>query len=81
MGFNKENHNHQLEINDLIDETVNNAVARRNDALDTTENLSDEETKNITGGASLSIRFPIVLGIIYYPPDITIAIDQTIKSV
>lgn len=39
--------NHRLEINDLIDSAVNNAVARRNEAL---ASVSDEEAKNVSGG-------------------------------
>jgi len=64
MEINKKN---QFEINDLIDESVSNAVARRNEALDSVENLSDEEAKNVTGGASIAVK-PIVLGIIVRPP-------------
>jgi hypothetical protein len=62
METNKKN---QFEINDLIDEAVNNAVARRGEALDSVENLSDEEAKNVTGGALIR---PIILGIIICPP-------------
>ncbi|MFM6076752.1 MAG: hypothetical protein ACKPB9_35085 [Dolichospermum sp.] len=63
--------NHRLEINDLIDSAVNNAVARRNEALAA---VSDEEAKNVSGGiATTSIPLitngaipikPIICGII-----------------
>jgi hypothetical protein len=43
--------NHRLEINDLIDSAVNNAVARRNEAL---VSVSDEEAKNVSGGIALT---------------------------
>lgn len=69
METNKKN---QFEINDLIDEAVNNAVSRRSEALDAVENLSDEEAKNVTGGASIALK-PIILGRIFWPP-ITIGI-------
>ncbi|WP_174783607.1 hypothetical protein [Dolichospermum sp. UHCC 0259] len=62
MEINKKN---QFEINDLIDESVSNAVARRSEALDSVENLSDEEAKNVTGGALIK---PIILGRIFWPP-------------
>jgi len=67
MEINKKN---QFEINDLIDESVSNAVARRNEALDSVENLSDEEAKNVTGGASIKLRRikPIIAGFIGLPP-------------
>ena len=69
MEINKKN---QFEINDLIDEAVNNAVARRGEALNSVENLSDEEAKNVTGGAALKSVKPIILGRIW--PPITIGI-------
>ncbi|MTJ47581.1 hypothetical protein FJR05_06645 [Dolichospermum sp. UHCC 0259] len=59
------NKKNQFEINDLIDESVSNAVARRSEALDSVENLSDEEAKNVTGGALIK---PIILGRIFWPP-------------
>ncbi|MDK2410087.1 hypothetical protein QHH11_18050 [Aphanizomenon sp. PH219] len=64
MEINKKN---QFEINDLIDEAVSNAVARRSEALDSVENLSDEEAKNVTGGAALESVKPIILGRIFPP--------------
>ncbi|MEH1966949.1 hypothetical protein [Nostoc sp.] len=46
-------YNNQTEIHDLIDEAVNNALARRNQIQDASEglsSLSDEEAANIVGG-------------------------------
>ncbi|MDB9467788.1 hypothetical protein [Dolichospermum circinale] len=62
--------NHRLEINDLIDSAVNNAVARRNEAL---ASVSDEEAKNVSGGIAITTsvpRFikPIICGIIIREP-------------
>lgn len=67
--------NHRLEINDLIDSAVNNAVARRNEAL---ASVSDEEAKNVSGGIAItSIPLitkgaipikPIICGIIIREP-------------
>ncbi|AFZ59476.1 hypothetical protein H6G54_07920 [Anabaena cylindrica FACHB-243] len=79
MEINNKHHNNQFEINDLIDEAVNNAVARRQETL---LDLSDEEAKNVAGGASLSIK-PIILGRIFCPP-ITIgiiAVDPKIQTI
>jgi hypothetical protein len=62
--------NHRLEINDLIDSAVNNAVARRDEAL---ASVSNEEAKNVSGGIAITtsgarlIR-PIWLGIIIRDP-------------
>ena len=52
--------NNRFEINDLIDDAVNNAVARRNEAL---LSLSDEEAQNVTGGGTS----PTVLGVVIDP--------------
>ena len=65
--------NHRLEINDLIDSAVNNAVARRNEAL---SSVSNEEAKNVSGGkaaittsgARLIRPIPIICGIIIRDP-------------
>ncbi|MGV0106445.1 hypothetical protein [Nostoc sp. DSM 114167] len=46
-------YNNQTEIHDLINEAVNNALARRNQIPDASEglsSLSDEEVANIVGG-------------------------------
>ncbi|XHR81074.1 MAG: hypothetical protein ACFKPT_22940 [Gloeotrichia echinulata GP01] len=66
-------YNSQIEINDLIDDAVKNAVARRHEVLDSEEallSMSDAEAKSVTGGASLSVdKFcPIILGKIIKPP-------------
>ncbi|MFN6537175.1 MAG: hypothetical protein RM021_012500 [Nostoc sp. EkiNYC01] len=66
------NSNIRLEINNLIDDAVNNAVARRNlgeDSEDALLSLSDEETANVAGGlASVSLlRVPIICGLIALP--------------
>ncbi|MFM6247897.1 MAG: hypothetical protein ACKPEQ_01900 [Dolichospermum sp.] len=62
--------NHRLEIHDLIDSAVNNAVARRNEAL---ASVSDEEAKNVSGGIALTtsgarLIKPIICGIIILEP-------------
>jgi hypothetical protein len=77
--------NHRLEINDLIDSAVNDAVARRNEAL---ASVSNEETKNVSGGIALTtsgarlikpiicgiiIREPITIGKIARPTDVRLA--------
>lgn len=77
--------NHRLEINDLIDSAVNNAVARRNEAL---ASVSDEEAKNVSGGIAITttggrlikpiicgiiIREPIIIGKIARPTDVRLA--------
>ncbi|WP_392534882.1 hypothetical protein [Nostoc sp. C117] len=72
MEVNKKNSNTQLEINNLIDGAVNNAVARRNsveDSEDTLLNLSNEEMANVAGGlATISfVRVPIICGLIELP--------------
>ncbi|MFN6559371.1 MAG: hypothetical protein RMY28_006135 [Nostoc sp. ChiSLP01] len=53
MDRDNRKYNNQIEIHDLIDEAVNNALARRNQVQDTSEglsSLSDEEAANIVGG-------------------------------
>ena len=54
-------YNGQIEINDLIDDAVKNAVARRNQGLDLENALSDEEAKSVAGGIS-PLMVPIILG-------------------
>ncbi|MFN6518643.1 MAG: hypothetical protein RMY29_029715 [Nostoc sp. CreGUA01] len=64
------NSNIRLEINNLIDDAVNNAVARRNlaeDSEDALVTLSNDETANIAGGfANLTsvsfVKVPIICG-------------------
>ena len=58
------NHRSQLEINDLIGDAVNNAVARRNQIDSELSVLSDEQVIGIAGGQRLAISLPIILGII-----------------
>ncbi|HLO88696.1 MAG TPA: hypothetical protein VK203_27315 [Nostocaceae cyanobacterium] len=73
-----------LEISDLIDAAVNNAVSRRNQAVESEEALldvSDEEANNVSGGALAKpiiagFVSPTVLGKIAYPPT-TIGIIAT----
>ncbi|MEH2319608.1 hypothetical protein [Nostoc sp.] len=70
-------YNGQLEINDLIDDAVKNAVERRNQGLDSEDALSDEEMKSVAGGIIISniFKLPILTttGIVAYPyPDKTL---------
>jgi hypothetical protein len=74
-----------LEIGDLIDAAVNDAVARRNQAIESEEALldvSNEEAHNVAGGALAQpviagmICKPIIFGRIAYPPT-TIGIIAT----
>jgi hypothetical protein len=80
MAEHKRMYNSQIEINDLIDDAVKNAVTRRNEALDSEEallSMSDEEAKSVAGGASalLSVSScPIILGKIFKCPIITIGL-------
>lgn len=67
-------YNGQIEINDLIDDAVKNAVARRNQGLDSENALSDKEAKSVAGGISPLVvptmlgKFPIItLGIVANP--------------
>lgn len=64
--------NSQIEITDLISEAVENAVARRNQALqeDALSGLSDEEAGSVAGGKIAIVAGfkpicpPIVIGLI-----------------
>ncbi|MDZ8262443.1 hypothetical protein [Nostoc sp. ChiQUE01b] len=70
MERNKKNSNFQFDISNLIDNAVNNALARRNqnqDLEDALLTLSDEEMANVAGGiasvASVSlVKEPIIAG-------------------
>ena len=70
MEKHKRSYNGHLEINSLIDDAVNNAIARRNQGLDSEDALLDvsaEEAKNVAGGlASTTIgliaKYPIISG-------------------
>ncbi|MHC5860619.1 hypothetical protein [Nostoc sp.] len=55
-------YNSQIEINDLIDDAVKNAMTRRNEVL---LSMSDEEAKSVAGGASKLV--PIIVGKIFIP--------------
>jgi len=65
---NKMKANNRFAINDLIDNAVSNAVARRNEALST---VSNEESEKVIGGsivASPSLSIPVITsGIISNP--------------
>jgi hypothetical protein len=80
MEAKERKYNSQIEINDLIDDAVKNAVTRRNEALDSEEallSMSDEEAKSVAGGASalLPVRScPIILGKFLKCPIITIGL-------
>ena len=53
MDVNKRKCNDPIELNDLIGDAVKNAVARRNLAIDSEDDLlalSDEELASVTGG-------------------------------
>ncbi|MBD2357974.1 hypothetical protein H6G41_25755 [Tolypothrix sp. FACHB-123] len=75
MEKHKSSYQGHLEINSLIDDAVNNAIARRNQGLDSEDALLDvsaEETKNVAGGLvtktiGLVIKPPIIVGIIIAP--------------
>lgn len=68
----------QIEINELIAQSVSNAAARRNQAIeaeDTLVSLSDEQATDVKGGLLKPIITlgliacpPIVVGLIAYPP-------------
>ncbi len=66
MSDHNRKHNNQVEINDLIDDAVNNALVRRSEAL---LPLSDEEAQSISGGTGgTTSLLPAVLGVIIKPP-------------
>ncbi|MBD2198631.1 MULTISPECIES: hypothetical protein [Calothrix] len=76
MEKRKSNYDSHLEINSLIDDAVNNAIARRNQELDSEDALldvSDTEARNIAGGLAsvkttgLIFKPPIIVGIIIAP--------------
>lgn len=56
-------HRSQLEINDLIGDAVNNAVARRSqiDSESALSALSDEQARSITGGGIIDV-IEVILG-------------------
>ncbi|BAZ49524.1 hypothetical protein NIES4103_21360 [Nostoc sp. NIES-4103] len=70
MAEHKRTYNSQIEINDLIDDAVKNAVARRNEALDSEEallSMSDAEAKSVAGGIAI-FKPPIIIGLIAPEP-------------
>ncbi|MBD2167789.1 hypothetical protein H6G04_25725 [Calothrix membranacea FACHB-236] len=71
MEKRKSSYHGHLEINSLIDDAVNNAIARRNESLNSEDALLDvsaEEAKNVAGGLTsaktigLIAKPPIILG-------------------
>ncbi|HLP91813.1 MAG TPA: hypothetical protein VK184_24900 [Nostocaceae cyanobacterium] len=77
MESNNRKFNNQLDISELIDTAVNNAVVRRNQAIESEDAMLDvsaEEANNITGGA---LSKPIIAGMIYPYPPTTIGIIAT----
>ncbi|MEI1377240.1 hypothetical protein PQG02_11285 [Nostoc sp. UHCC 0926] len=65
-------YNSQIEINNLIDDAVKNAVTRRNEVLDSENallSMSEEEAKSVAGGVSALIlgKCPITIGIVANP--------------
>ncbi|MBN3962310.1 hypothetical protein [Nostoc sp. NMS8] len=81
MEAKERKYNIQIEINDLIDDAVQNAVTRRNEALNSEESLllmSDEEAKSVAGGASKLV--PTILGKIFPPITIgLVAVDPLLS--
>ncbi|RCJ40338.1 hypothetical protein A6769_02955 [Nostoc punctiforme NIES-2108] len=87
MERNKKNSDIKFDISNLIDNAVNNAVARRNlaeDLEDTLLTLSDEEMANVAGGLATAsllkgptiaggifVREPITCGIIAQNPNLS----------
>ncbi|MBD2438060.1 hypothetical protein [Nostoc sp. FACHB-110] len=79
MDSQKRHHNSQVEITDLIPELVENAIARRKQALQDNAllELSEAEATNIAGGQiTLAIIKPIIppiiIGLIAVDPKILI---------
>ncbi|MGH1395034.1 MAG: hypothetical protein ACRAVC_13540 [Trichormus sp.] len=62
METNNRNCNNQIEINDLIDAAVSDAIARRNGNYEALPELSTEDAENVTGGiGSIVIGKPIAI--------------------
>lgn len=78
-------HTSQLEINDLIGDAVNNAVARRSQIDSELSALSDEQLKSVAGGLIIkdTIWPPFTIGIILCPPVIVglIAVPDNTASI
>jgi len=61
MNGNKRNYKGQVEINDLIDDAVNNAVLRRKEIMDSEDALSalsNEEAGGIVGMGGIIVTYP-----------------------
>ncbi|MGH2414918.1 MAG: hypothetical protein ACRDEA_14750 [Microcystaceae cyanobacterium] len=84
MNENKTNYNGKFEINDLIDDAVKNAVARRSQVIDSEDALSvlpEKEAQSVVGGlttTSKSTSSPVITGKIATPkavcPPITVGL-------
>ncbi|MBN3942777.1 MAG: hypothetical protein V7L21_04550 [Nostoc sp.] len=79
MERNKKNSDIKLDISNLIDNAVNNAVARRNlaeDSEDALLTLSDEEMANVAGGLATAslLKGPTIAGGIFVKEPITCGI-------
>jgi hypothetical protein len=62
MEKHQKSSNIQIEINNLIDDAVNHALARRNQNLDVEAALSDDEAGNIAGGQITSVKSIAIAG-------------------
>ncbi len=80
MEAKERKYNSQIEIDDLIDDAVKNAVTRRNKVLDSEEallSMSEEEAKTVAGGVLsvdiISYKLPhIIIGIVANPNPLTL---------
>jgi hypothetical protein len=66
MKDHQSKHNNQVEIHDLIDDAINHALVRRNEAL---LPLNDEEAKSISGGTTSLL--PVVKDVVIKLPQPT----------
>jgi hypothetical protein len=67
MNNNQKQYSGLLEINDLIDDAVSNAIARRSELVGLEDTLSDEESASIAGGIA---EIPVI-GVLDLPIIIT----------
>lgn len=80
MNENFAKHSGELEITDLIEESVANAAQRRQQLMEESlVDLTEDEARNIEGGLSIApigpiIKPPIVLGLISPHPPFPIGI-------
>ncbi len=85
MNENFSNYSCELEIADLIEESVANAAQRRQQLMEESlVDLTEDEARNIEGGSSIApidpigglvpFKPPIVLGLIYPHPPFPIGI-------